>query len=248
MRSSNTKPISDKRRFIHAPDRSLTILLLIVLGLLLCAFVGTMASADVQELIGKYLGLSKKNEILRSLGIGMGGVLVAIQALLSHRRSRALEDTARAQADAATAQARATEEQAKANHNTERGQRQERLKNAIEHLGNPFDSVRMGGAYELFHLAADIPELRQTVLDILCAHIRQTTSRENYQDTHLLQPSEEIQTLLTLLFVREHGVFEEGNVSLKGSWLRGAELSNARLNRADLAESEGCGSFATTTQ
>ena len=37
------------------------------------------------------------------------------------------------------------------------------------------DSVRLGGAYELFHLAQDTEELRQTVLDILYAHIRRTT-------------------------------------------------------------------------
>ena len=38
---------------------------------------------------------------------------------------------------------------------TEQGQRQDRLKNAIEHLGHKSDSVRLGGAYELFHLAKD---------------------------------------------------------------------------------------------
>ena len=75
------------------------------------------------------------------------------------------------------AQARATEEQARANENTEQGQRQERLKNAIEHLGNKKESVRWGGAYELFHLAKDSKELSQTALDMLCLHIRQTTNR-----------------------------------------------------------------------
>jgi len=55
--------------------------------------------------------------------------------------------------DTANAQARATEEQAEANKNTESGQRQERLRSAIEHLGHEQVSVRLGGAYELFHLA-----------------------------------------------------------------------------------------------
>ena len=79
----------------------------------------------------------------------MGGVLLAIQALMSYKRAKAMEDAANAQAEAANAQAAAakaqaaaakaqaaaTKEQAKANQNTEQGQRQERLKNAIEHLG-----------------------------------------------------------------------------------------------------------------
>lgn len=33
----------------------------------------------------------------------------------------------------------------------------------------------MGGAGGLFDLAQDTSDLRQTVFDILCAHIRQTT-------------------------------------------------------------------------
>jgi len=153
---------------------------------------------------------------------------------MSYKRARALEDTAQAQSDASRAHAPATEEQAAANQNTERGQRQQRLKNAIEHLGSAFDSVRMGGAYELFHLAEDTPGWRQTILDILCAHIRQTTSQAQYRDRYKSHPSEEVPTLLTLLFVREHDVFEGGDINLKGSWLCGAELWEARLDLADL--------------
>ena len=98
----------------------------------------------------------------------MGGVLLALQAVIANKRSVAMEKAANAQADAA-------KQQAKANQNTEQGQRQERLKNAIEHLDSSSDSLRLGGIYELFHLAEDTIEWRQTVLDILCAHIRRTT-------------------------------------------------------------------------
>ena len=238
MRNNETQTSNSstrsRHRIVNVPDHAMTVFLLIVLGLLLCAFTGAMLSEYLQNAIGKYLGLTNKNEILRFLGIGMGGVLVTMQALMSYKRAKALEDTAKAQSDAARAQARATEEQAKANQNTERGQRQERLKNAIEHLGSAFDSVRMGGAHELFHLAEDTPSWRQTILDILCAHIRQTTSQAPYRDQYKSHPSEEVQTLLTLLFVREHDVFEDGTVNLKGSWLCGAELSEGRLDWADL--------------
>ena len=99
---------------------------------------------------------------------------------MSYKRARAMEDAANAQADAARAQAGATAEQAKANLNAEMGLRQERLKNAIEHLGHSSDSVRLGGAYELFHLAEDTESLRQSVLDVLCAHIRRTTVEIEY--------------------------------------------------------------------
>ena len=146
---------------------------------------------------------------------------------MSYRRAKAMEKTAEAQADAAKAQADAVSK-------TEQGQRQERLKNAIEHLGHKSDSVRLGGAYELFHLAEDTENLRQTVLDILCAHIRQTTCESEYREAHKSKPSEEIQSLLTLLFVQEHEVFKGCHINLQGSWLNGADLKEARLEGAIL--------------
>ncbi len=159
-----------------------------VLALLLALFLAVGFSVCPQWIL-TFLGVSAKYEALKFLGIGMGGVLVALQALASYRRAKAMED-------AANAQAGATAEQAKANQNIEQGQRQERLKNAIEHLGHASDSVRLGGAYELFHLARDTEELRRTVLDILCAHIRRTTGEDKYREEHKSKSSEEIQSLL----------------------------------------------------
>ncbi|MDE0157279.1 MAG: pentapeptide repeat-containing protein, partial [Gammaproteobacteria bacterium] len=162
------------------------------------------------------LDVKTKNEALKFLGISMGGLLVGLQAFISYRRAKAMEDTV---------------------ENTEKGMRQERLKNAIEHLGHESASIRLGGAYELFHLAQDTKELRQTVLDILCSHIRRTTSEDEYRDNHKSEPSEEIQILLNLLFVQEHEIFEDCHINLQGSWLNGAELSKARLEKAVLNSS-----------
>lgn len=197
-------------------------------GVLLgCFLVVAIGEPDAVKYFEELLGVAGKNDALTFLGIGMGGVLLALQALIAHRRAKAMESAARAQADAARAQAMA-------NEHIEQGQRQERLKNAIEHLGHSSDSVRLGGAFELFHLAEDTPTLRQTVLDILCAHIRRTTNEVSYQEEYGSVPSEEIQSLLTLLFVREHAVFESLHINLQGSWLNGAELARARLHRVEL--------------
>ena len=181
--------------------------------------------ADCPQRIFNRLGITRteepKYEALKFLGIGMGGLLIALQALMSYRRAKAMEDAV---------------------EKTEQGQRQERLKNAIEHLGHKSDSVRLGGAYELFHLAKDTLEedpkakLSQTVLDILCAHIRRTTSKSKYREKYRSKPSEEIQSLLTLLFVQEHEVFKDCHINLQGSWLSGASLSRARLVKATLSE------------
>ena len=215
---------------------------------LLGTFVLVMVSDSVEGYVSPLFGLCAKNDTLTFLGIGLGGVLLALQALMAYRRAKALEDTANAQAeaakaqakaanaqaDAAKAQAAATEEQAKANENTEQGQRQERLKNAIEHLGHASDSVRLGGAYELFHLAEDTEDLRRTVLDILCAHIRQITGETEYREKYNSEPSEEVQSLLTLLFVQKHEVFKGFRANLQSSYLNGANLIRARLEGASL--------------
>ena len=205
-----------------------------LLIVLFSAFTAVMFSSTAEESIGRLLGLglsgqNEKNKILAFLGIGMGGILLAVQAVIANRRAKAMEETAKAQA-------KATEEQAKANQNTEQGQRQERLKNAIEHLGHASDSVRLGGAYELFHLAQDTKDLRQTVLDILCAHIRQTTGKREYREKHKAEPSEEVQSLLTLLFVQDHKVFKGCHINLQGCWLNGTDLQRAYLKNAVLTQ------------
>ena len=236
----------------------------IALGVLLVfSFLGVMFS-ESPEWAFCLFGVSEKLEILKFLGVGMGGVLLALQVLMSHKRAKAMEDAARAQA-------KATEEQAQANLNTEQGQRQERLKNAIDHLGHGSVAVRLGGAYELFHLAQDAQEfrqsvfsrlvqdtkellrsgshplntheLRQTVHDILCSHIRETTTEDKYLERYQSAPSTEIQSLLTLLFVQGHEVFRGLRANLVGSCLKGAGLQGARLRGAVLTEARLQGAF-----
>ena len=204
-------------------QRFLAQMFVVLLGI----FVAVMVFEGMESFVSRLAGLSDKNETLKFLGIGMGGVLLTLQALMSYKRAKALENIAEAQA-------KATNEQVKANQNTEQGQRQERLKNAIEHLGHESDSVRLGGAYELFHLAEDTKDLCQTVLDILCAHIRRTTGEARYQEDYQSKPSEEIQSLLTLLFVQDHEIFKGLLINLQGSWLSGAYLAEARLPEATL--------------
>ena len=210
----------DSRFWRFLVENKLVSILVGLLSLLVLAFL--IVGFCEPKWIFTFLGVSAKYEALKFLGIGMGGLLVAIQAAMSYRRAKAMEDAANAQV--------------KANQNTEQGQRQERLKNAIEHLGHASVSVRLGGAYELFHLARDTEELRQTVLDILCAHIRRTTGEEKYREEHESKPSEEIQSLLTLLFVQDHDIFKGLRADLQESWLKGANLSSAYLQGADLQD------------
>ena len=203
----------------------LTILCSLLVGMLV-AFMAVMVSESAEKYIGQLLGLglseeNEKNKILTFLGIGIGGIFAAVlRVVIANRPAKVLEDAANTPA--------------KANQNTKQGQREERFKNAIEHLGHAADAVRLGGAYELFHLAQDTKDLRQTVMDILCAHIRRTTGEAEYREKHPSKPSEEVQSLLTLLFVQEHEVFKGCHINLQGSWLNGAKLNRARLHGANL--------------
>ena len=96
----------EKIRAEHLQARPERYILFVVLFVAFRAYVMFCVSFEV-DLLGTRLGLSgKKNEILTFLGIGMGGVLLALQALMSYKRAKALEDTANAQAEAAKAQAR----------------------------------------------------------------------------------------------------------------------------------------------
>ena len=201
------------------PTEEIPFIIKLLLGVLVVATVAVMVSDSLQQL------LSEKYDVLKVIGYCVAGVVSIWLAWAANKRANAIDATAK--------------EQAKATENTEAGQRQERLKNAIEHLGHDRDSVRMGGAYELFHLAEDTEKLRQTVMDILCAHIRQTTTGQttrgkDYQEEHKTKPSEEIQSLLTLLFAQKHDVFKDCSINLQGSYLNGATLSLARLRKANL--------------
>ncbi len=193
----------------------LIILVALLIGLLVVfVWVGVFDPAWVHRFFFGEVKDAEKSRILELIGVGMGGVLLAIGATIANRRAVAMEVT---------------------NRGAEDGRRQERLKNAIEHLGYKSDSVRLGGAYELFHLARDTKDLRQTVMDILCAHIRRTTGEDGYRETYKEKPSTEVQSLLTLLFRQEHEVFTGRRIDLQGSWLNGAMLERARLQRAELS-------------
>ena len=212
---------------MSSPERNGFSLLGVFLGVLVVLAIGVatiMMTVVFGGLSAHYglLGLEagEKSIVLKYLGFTMGGLLVAIQAAASHMRAKAMEVVAG--------------EHARSNRQSEAGLRQERLKSAIEHLGSSAESVRLGAAFELYHLAQDLEELRQTVLDILCSHVRGTTAHDLYQENHPSKPSEEVASLLSLLFVRGQAVFAGLQLDLRASWLNGADLRKARLSGANL--------------
>ncbi len=210
--------------------------LIALLVLALGAFVSFLFLPGAAYSMSAALGMDQKADTFKFLGIGAAGVLVALNALMSYKRAREMESVARAQAESAVEQARATAEQARASHGAELGRRHQRLHYGVEHMGHESVAVRLGGAYELFHLAQDTEALRQPVLDILCSHIRRTTEQDTYRRRHRSKPSDEVQSLLNLLFASPGEICKGLRIDLQGSWLNGATLCAAYLCSANLAE------------
>ena len=159
-----------------------------------------------------------------------GGMLLLGQVWASSQRAQAAEETAKAMQQTADS--------------TEKGNIAERFKNAIEHLGNKSTSVRLGGIYALHHIAQDVEDYRERVFEILCAHIRETTTHDGYKPKKIQidgkdsgirsQPSIEIESILKLLFNEstECSIYTELKINLEGANLEGIVLRNVNLQES----------------
>ncbi len=161
----------------------------------------------------------------------LGGGFLLWQVRASSKRAKAAEDTASAMQQTANL--------------TEKGNIAERFKNAIEHLGGKSASVRMGGVYALHHIAQDVEEYRERVFEILCAHIRETTTQDGYKpqevldsetDVSVIRPSVEIGSILNLLFhwLPDRRIYKKYRASLEHANLIGAILINSDLREVFL--------------
>lgn len=76
-----------------------------------------------------------------------------------------------------------------------------RFAKGVELLGNSQESTRIGGIYTLFFLAKEFQsDYKECIFKILCSHITTITQDITYQKNHMDIPSNEIQTILNLLF------------------------------------------------
>jgi uncharacterized protein YjbI with pentapeptide repeats len=159
-------------------------------------------------------------EIMKFSAYIIGGILLVWQIYLTNLRTKAAESTA------------------KASHKNlmilEKGQVQERFKNAITHLGSENEAVNLGAVYTLHHIAKDCSELRKSVFDILCSYIRETTSKQTYQD--LGKTSIKIQSILNLLFIDkdERSIYMDFKANLQDAWLVKSHLSDAIILQAQM--------------
>ena len=141
----------------------------------------------------------------------VGGVVLIWQVRISNRRATALEKTAAL---------------------GEKGNITERFKNAVEHLGNASESVRMGGIYALYHVARESSEYVETVKEILRSHTNVIMADPEYAKRD--EPSNEIAAILNVLFpvidiMKPHTEALFKNMEISNWNLRGANLLHRNM-------------------
>ena len=106
---------------------------------------------------------------------------------------------------------------------------------AIELLGSDKLDVRLGGLYALERIANDSPPDRRTIVEVLCAyvreHVRSGTGRVNYLGNRV--PDTDAQTAVTILG-RMQNTLRQIHIELDHADLAGVDLLQANLSFAFL--------------
>lgn len=106
----------------------------------------------------------KQLDIVRVYLLAVGGWLVIWQISIANRTAKTVSENNRLMARRDIA---------------------ERVAKAIDHLGSPHSIVRIGGAYQLHHIARDEPEYRRTAFDLLNELVIRATATARERDIYL---------------------------------------------------------------
>ena len=169
-----------------------------------------------------WLGVGTKEAVINKLSIALAGLLSAWAIWSAYRRAEAMQKQVLA---------------------TENRLVQERFRDAVQHLGDESESVRLGGAYALFRLALEEDAFRKQIAEMLCAHILSVTGAKEYRGDFAKKPSMEIQSLMRLLFSvgrdaqtenSRKAFWKDLRADLSGGYFHGLKLRNAGFQNASL--------------
>ena len=182
--------------------------------------------ADDSGVWARQLESENKREIIKMIGLGIGGALAVIGTVVLNRRADAMAKSAAAMAKSAAATV-------KNNELIEKGHIDERFKAAIESLGHAAASVRIAAFHQFYNLAKGSldKDFVKSIFDILCSHLRQITSDDDYRNGKGQdKPTEECQSLLDVLFKNPQNIFSGVEAQLRGVHLVGANFWKANLH------------------
>ena len=152
------------------------ILFIVLVVAILSVIFSNMFSDGFAYEMGRLLGIINKEKIITMLAFGIGGCLTALGAMALIWRAKVADES----------------------------NILERFNAATGHLASGRAGARTAAFYEFYHLSKNDQEMEKLVFNTLCAHIRQITTALDYRGTE--RPTEEIQTLLELLFTKKIGV------------------------------------------
>ena len=185
-----------------------------------------------------------------TVGAGLGGVAALLFTL---RRQIFLEHQQRHHERAVREEfERAKEADAQVAHDATQRRITDLRIQAVEQLGSDKPSVRIGGLHNLERLAEQYPELRQLVLDEICAYLRlQSTQRvTNSSDVpmELAHESEVLDTAQSILERHLEGAsssyWEHVRIDLTGAYLKGLNLIGSELHGANFKRARIFGAAA----
>ena len=202
---------------------------LVVIGVLVMAspsvlpffseLFGTTINSTQQPVLNGTAINNTKQPTLKFIGWLISGCIALIATILINRRADAQAEAAKAQVDS--------------NELTRQRQSEELFNWAASHLVNDRAEARIVAFYELHSLARGVEHLRKRVLEVLCAHLRQITTAPDYAG--IGKPTEEVQTLLDLLFKSDECIFQGLEANLQRVNLVGANMVSAHMPSTDFA-------------
>ena len=194
-------------------------LILMLFTFVVIMFDSTAYDKITPGLVSDWLGLTDKNDKLKFIGLGISGALATIGAIAISRRANA---------------------QVENNKLIEKGHIEDRFKSATENLTNKHSVVRISAFHQFYYLAKHhhVDDFRKNIFDVLCAYLRNMTSKKIYiEETGKEKPTEECQTLLDVLFKSDDkSVFGKFRADLRAAHLAGVNFANANLANADFTD------------
>ena len=228
--------------FTERPFEGVTIVFFLVIFVLLIMRVFDCGGAQwLDEGLGTDGESNAKYQTLKSLALGLAGLVGLLGLFISNRRAKAMENQVKAMEYQAEVQTKSVEEQAKSVKEQVEDNRNKTFHEAIKHLGDSSFSVRLGNIYTLYDLALFNPKKRlKNIIEILSAHVRETTQKKEYQEKYKKKPSNEISSLLKLLsnlntnYLSKNEEAESPPLDLSHTYLCGVILEEVDFRKAIL--------------
>lgn len=187
-----------------------------IIGAIVLIFFGVYFNRLSKYFYGGQKVINHRGELLKVVLQFVGGVILLLGTYQSLEIVEAMNDN---------------------NILVEKGNIADRFKNAIIMLGDNSSSTRLGGIYALNNIASDSSEYREQIFNILVEYVsdktKDLTPWEDIPkpDRFLAQPSNEINTIMNLLFSKDNSLYKNLKTTIENAKFYGAKFNNYNFSR-----------------